>query len=475
MLLEISKYLGPRDISSLCRCSKVLLEFWRKTLYESNVQNGRSSAVSLAIKSLKRIPTTKDLEFALGTINHSVQAKADLEMKHPADLPDSSPLLQSRNRVKHFLPPLFMSIALGQTKISKRLIEAGAPLQLSNPLNTALHHAAYHGSTAMVEHILKETLIDIHMEDNFGYTAIFSAVVGNRPTKKLIQLLFKHGADVNKTITRVDRDLESPLSIACDRGKWMIAELLLVLGAPTRKPDCSDVRSVPRGLSPYSRTALTAAVLPATSPSTDARSRYARRRIILELLKSGEDPNQRYNHRGPIPRTSSLLFALVCQGRYWEAEMLLESDTLEIDTPTSDGQTTLNWALSPHHGAPDFAALLLCKGAAIPQRRAQEILRLTQEACNTTNMRTVADVLSENRSLARCFQVLYTHCVSVLREQQSEIASEFVQNAPAFIVDLVIKKNQYYAHLENQNLEDALHRSTIYQPLESERKRRRLS
>ncbi|KAK8116343.1 hypothetical protein PG984_012845 [Apiospora sp. TS-2023a] len=154
--------------------------------------------------------------------------------------------------------------------------------------------------------------------------------------------------------------------------------------------------------------------------------------------------------------------------------MLLESDNLEIDTPTSDGQTTLSWALSPHHGAPDFAALLLCKGAAIPQRRAQEILRLTQEVCNTTNMRTVADVLSEHRSLARCFQVLYTHCVSGLREQQSEMANAFVQNAPAFIVDLVIKKNHYYAHLDNQNLEDALHRSTIYQPPEPERKRRRL-
>ncbi|KAK7938133.1 uncharacterized protein PG986_015001 [Apiospora aurea] len=154
--------------------------------------------------------------------------------------------------------------------------------------------------------------------------------------------------------------------------------------------------------------------------------------------------------------------------------MLLESDNLEIDTPTSDGQATLSWALSPHHGAPDFAALLLCKGAAIPQRRAQEILRFTQDVCNTTNMETVAGVLSENRLLARCFQVLYTYCVSGLREQQSEIANAFVQNAPDFIVDLVVKKNQYYAQLENQNLEDALHRSTIHQLLESERKRRRL-
>ncbi|KAK6858734.1 hypothetical protein PG995_005298 [Apiospora arundinis] len=139
-----------------------------------------------------------------------------------------------------------------------------------------------------------------------------------------------------------------------------------------------------------------------------------------------------------MPRSSSLLFALACQRRFWEAELLLESDVLEIDTPTSDGQTTLEWALSPRHGAPDFAALLLCKGAAIPQRRAQEILGLTQEACNTFNMKAIAGVLSENRSLARCFQVLYNHCVSACSEQKDEIANDFVQKSPAFIVELRI-------------------------------------
>ncbi|KAK7974552.1 hypothetical protein PG989_016400 [Apiospora arundinis] len=155
-----------------------------------------------------------------------------------------------------------------------------------------------------------------------------------------------------------------------------------------------------------------------------------------------------------MPRTSSLLFALACQRRFWEAELLLESDVLEIDTPTSDGQTTLEWALSPRHGAPDFAALLLCKGAAIPQRRAREILGLAQEACNTFNMKAIAGVLSENRSLARCFQVLYTHCVSACSEQKDEIANDFVQKSPAFIVELVTKKNRCYMHLENQHLED---------------------
>ncbi|KAK8011883.1 hypothetical protein PG989_000143 [Apiospora arundinis] len=137
-----------------------------------------------------------------------------------------------------------------------------------------------------------------------------------------------------------------------------------------------------------------------------------------------------------MPRTSSRLFALACQRRFWEAELLLESDVLEIDTPTSDGQTTLEWALSPRHGAPDFAALLLCKGAAIPQRRAREILGLAQEACNTFNVKAIAGVLSENRSLARCFQVLYTHCVSACSEQKDEIANDFVQKSPAFIVEL---------------------------------------
>ncbi|KAK8106720.1 hypothetical protein PG999_010079 [Apiospora kogelbergensis] len=249
----------------------------------------------------------------------------------------------------------------------------------------------------MVEHILKEKLVDVNSKDAFGYTAVFAAVMGPRPTKKMIHLLFEYGADINQTITHVNRDLESPLSIACDQGKWLIAELLLSLGAPSRKPDCLDVRGGQNGLNSYSRTALTAAVLPATSPPADARTRHARRRVILELLQSGEDPNQRYYNRGHMPRTSSLLFALACQRRFWEAELLLESDVLEIDTPTSDGQTTLEWALSPRHGAPDFAALLLCKGAAIPQRRAQEILGLTQEACNTFNMKAIAGVLSENR------------------------------------------------------------------------------
>ena len=456
IVLEISKCLTLREMSFLCRCSKSLSYFWRERLYESDVRNTRSSAVFLAITSLKHNPATKDLETALRTINHSIQAKADLETKHAIYLPDANPLSRSRTEVKHFLTPLFISIALDQTKISKRLIEAGAPLVLRNPLGTVLHHAAYHGSTIMVEHILKEKLVDVNAKDHFGYTAVFSAMMGPRPTKNMIQLLFEYGADINKTITHVNRDLESPLSIACDQGKWLIAELLLSLGAPSRKPDCPDVRRRQNGLSPYSRTALTAAVLPATSPPTDARTRYARRTVILELLRSGEDPNQRYYNRGNMPRTSSLLFALACQRRFWEAELLLESDVLEIDTPTSDGQTTLEWALSPRHGAPDFAALLLCKGAAIPQRRAQEILRLTQEACNTFNMKAIAGVLSVNPSLARCFQVLYTHCVSACSEQKDEIADDFVQKSPAFIVELATKKNKYYMHLENQHLEDCI-------------------
>ncbi|KAK8120226.1 hypothetical protein PG999_004346 [Apiospora kogelbergensis] len=191
----------------------------------------------------------------------------------------------------------------------------------------------------MVEHILKEKLVDVNSKNHFGHTAVFSAVMGPRPAKNMIHLLFEYGADINQTITHVNRDLE-------------------------------------------------------------------------------------------------------------------KSDVLEIDTPTSDGQTTLEWALSPRHGAPDFAALLLCKGAAIPQRRAQEILGLTQEACNTFNMKAIAGVLSENRSLARCFQVLYNHCVSACSEQKDEIANDFVQKSPAFIVELVTKKNRYYMHLENQHLED---------------------
>ncbi|KAK6857630.1 hypothetical protein PG995_006457 [Apiospora arundinis] len=118
----------------------------------------------------------------------------------------------------------------------------------------------------MVEHILKEKLVDVNSKDHFGYTAVFSAVMGPRPAKNMIHLLFEYGADINQTITHVNRDLESPLSIACDQGKWLIAELLLSLGAPSRKPDCPDVRRGQNGLNPYSRTALTAAVLPATSP-----------------------------------------------------------------------------------------------------------------------------------------------------------------------------------------------------------------
>ncbi|KAK7928419.1 hypothetical protein PG985_005417 [Apiospora marii] len=417
IVLEISKYLTLREMSFLCRCSKNLSCFWRERLYESDVRNNGSSAVFLAVLSSKHTPTTKGLEIALGTINHSIQAKADLEAKHPIYLPDPNPLSQSRAEVKHFLPPLFISIALGQTKISKRLIEAGAPLVLRNSFGTVLHHAAHHGSTIMVEHILKEKLLDVNSKDHFGYTAVFSAVMGPRPAKNMIHLLFEYGADINQTITHVNRDLESPLSIACDQGKWLIAELLLSLGAPSRKPDCPDVRRGQNGLNPYSRTALTAAVLPATSPPADARTRHARRRVILELLRSGEDPNQRYYNRGHMPRTSSLLFALACQRRFWEAELLLESDVLEIDTP-------------------------------------QEILGLAQEACNTFNMKAIAGVLSENRSLARCFQVLYTHCVSACSEQKDEIADDFVQRSPAFIVELATKKNRYYMHLENQHLED---------------------
>ena len=138
--------------------------------------------------------------------------------------PRFNPLITISDQGQTFLTPLFISIALDQTKISKRLIKAGAPLVLRDPQDTALHHATYHGSTAMVQHILKENLVDINSKDHFGYTAVFSAVMRPRPTNKMFQLLFEYGVDINKTITHVNRDLESPLSIACDQGKWLIAE-----------------------------------------------------------------------------------------------------------------------------------------------------------------------------------------------------------------------------------------------------------
>lgn len=178
----------------------------------------------------------------------------------------------------------------------------------------------------------------------------------------MILCLAERGADISKTVA-VGHQLVYPLSIASKLGQWHAAALLIRLGAAKRWTHREVGRRV------LHRSNLTAALFPTIGrQSILPEDRQARRRVILDLLSSGKDPNEVHHFEsGPTSKSSPLLFILVSRERHWEAEVLLRNSNVDVDRPTSDGITALEWTLSPRHGVPELAVLLLRCGAKVSQ------------------------------------------------------------------------------------------------------------
>ena len=89
---------------------------------------------------------------------------------------------------------------------------------------TALHYAAWKGTTEMVDLLLKNGA-DLNCKDNEDWTALHLAA--GYGTTEMVDLLVKNGADLNCK----KNDGSTPLKVAVDCQKKEIVELLKKHGA----------------------------------------------------------------------------------------------------------------------------------------------------------------------------------------------------------------------------------------------------
>ncbi|MFD3272175.1 ankyrin repeat domain-containing protein [Paenibacillus dendritiformis] len=132
--------------------------------------------------------------------------------------------------------PYLYAGAEGMLDILKLTIEAGVDTKRTNRFGgTALIPAAEHAHLDVIEYLLTSSDVDVNHVNNLGWTALMEAVVlgsGGEPHQRAVELLIRHGADVNIP----DREGVTALSHAQSRGFTEIARLLERAGAKADAP-----------------------------------------------------------------------------------------------------------------------------------------------------------------------------------------------------------------------------------------------
>ncbi|MCE4050097.1 MULTISPECIES: ankyrin repeat domain-containing protein [Bacillaceae] len=127
--------------------------------------------------------------------------------------------------------PFLYAGAEGYLEIVKLTINAGADPKLVNRFGgTALIPASEHGYVDVIKELLDNTDIDVNHVNNLGWTAMLEAIVlsdGGENQQETIQLLIKHGADVNIP----DSNGVTPLQHAKELGFTEIKDILIDAGA----------------------------------------------------------------------------------------------------------------------------------------------------------------------------------------------------------------------------------------------------
>lgn len=157
----------------------------------------------------------------IATYNHDVQSAQKL-IEAGADVNIQDHMLNS---------PFLYAGAEGYLDILKLTIQAGADPSITNRYGgTALIPASEHGYVEVVQELLTQTSIDVNHVNRLGWTALLEAIIlndGNERQQETIELLIRHGADVNLA----DGDGVSPLRHARAKGFKEIEEILIRAGA----------------------------------------------------------------------------------------------------------------------------------------------------------------------------------------------------------------------------------------------------
>lgn len=121
--------------------------------------------------------------------------------------------------------------AEGLLEIVKLAVEAGADTTLTNRFGgTALIPASDRGHVDIVQELLTNSDIDVDHINDLHWTALLEAVIlgdGGKNHQQIVQLLVKHGANVNIS----DREGVTPLEHAQRRGYKEIEHILKEAGA----------------------------------------------------------------------------------------------------------------------------------------------------------------------------------------------------------------------------------------------------
>ena len=127
--------------------------------------------------------------------------------------------------------PLLHAAAQGWLDILRLAIEAHADTRLTNRFGgISIIPASERGHVEIVRELLTHTDIKVNHVNNLGWTALLEAIVlsnGGKAHQQIVQLLVDYGADVNLA----DRDGDTPLQHAQERGFTEIERILLQAGA----------------------------------------------------------------------------------------------------------------------------------------------------------------------------------------------------------------------------------------------------
>lgn len=121
--------------------------------------------------------------------------------------------------------------ASGYLDIVKLAVDAGADTKLTNRFGgTALIPASERGHVEVVQELLTQSDVDVNHINKLHWTALLEAIMlgnGGERHQNIVQLLVKHGADVNIA----DGDGITPLNHARQKGFKEIADILIEAGA----------------------------------------------------------------------------------------------------------------------------------------------------------------------------------------------------------------------------------------------------